>query len=48
MLKRRANYLKDLEVINPEADILIGMHGSVTLPISVSQMTATSEMARQT
>lgn len=35
--------LKDLEVINPEADIQVGMHGSVTLPISVSQMTATSE-----
>ncbi|WP_213291851.1 GTP-binding protein, partial [Bifidobacterium longum] len=35
--------LKDLEVINPEADIQVGMHGSVTLPISVRQMTATSD-----
>ncbi len=35
--------LKDLEVINPEADIQVGMHGSVTLPISVRQMTVTSD-----
>ncbi len=35
--------MKDLEVINPEADIQVGMHGSVTLPISVRQMTATSD-----
>ncbi|KAA2215353.1 GTP-binding protein, partial [Staphylococcus sp. 53017] len=27
--------LKDLEVIKPEADIQVGMHVSVTLPISV-------------
>lgn len=35
--------LKDLEVINPDADIQVGMHGRVTLPISVGQMTVTSD-----